>query len=86
MSEKAERYIWQVESYLMSKYGVDVAYRDIDPLIWYISTGRASLEFLRLLSYKRPYLIGRKLHEGGSVDEIIKRIKDYIGYSKLESI
>ena len=60
--------LWDIQRYGMQHYGVDEAARDISPLKWYINTGRASLEFTR------------KLHEGGSYDEAIQRIKDYIGF------
>ena len=76
---KAEFYLYDVLNYLMTHYGVDRAYQDIDPLQWYILTGRASVDFLNKLYQKKPYLIARRLHQGGSGDETIKRIKTFIG-------
>lgn len=74
-----DMFIWKVEAYLMRKYGIDTAYRDMDALRWYIYTGRASASVLMRLGACKPYMIGRILHEGGSVDETIKRIRAYIG-------
>lgn len=79
---REDDYLWDIKKYLMNKYGVDQAERDIDPLAWYIKTGRASVRFLNLLYKKKPFLIARKLHGGGSYDDIINSIKVYIGYQK----
>ena len=76
---KSDIYINEVLIYIMNHYGVDEAYRDIYPLEWYINTGRASAEFLRKLYTKKPFLIARRLHKGGSVDETVKRIKSFLG-------
>ena len=76
---KVDEYIWRVERYLMYRYGVDTAQRDTEPLRWYIRTGRASAMFLRLLTDAKPYMIGRLLHQGGSIDETVKRVRMYIG-------
>ena len=62
----------------MRKYGCEAAERDMEPLHWYINTGRASTQFLGLMSIRKPYMIGRKLHEGGSYDEVINRVKQYV--------
>lgn len=82
---KEDNYLWDIKKYLMNKYGVDQAERDIDPLAWYIKTGRASVSFLNLLYKKKPFLIARRLHSAGSCgsyDDIINGIKTYIGYQK----
>jgi len=80
MWNRIDDYIWKVQKNLMNKYGIDEAERDIDPLKWYIHTGRASTEFINLLLGAKPFMIARKLHMGGSVDEAIDRIKIYIEY------
>lgn len=59
----------------MGLYGVDQAYRDMYPLTWYITTGRASVAFLRALNSTKPFLVARRLHQGGSYDEAVLRIK-----------
>ena len=75
--------MWLIKVYMMEKYGCDAADREFYPLEWYIETGRASAQFLERLfnskPYVKPFMIGRILHKGGSVDEAIGRIKAYIG-------
>lgn len=79
MTSKMSEYCWKVQWYLMKRYGCDAADRMMDPLTWYIGTGRASLDFLRALLEAKPYMIGRQLAKEGSVDDAIQRIKAYIG-------
>lgn len=73
--------LWAIRYYLMQRYGVDESARDIAPLSWYIHTGRATPDFIRAVFIAKPYMIGRKLHMGGTYDEVINRIKDYTGYT-----
>lgn len=80
MSNKTENYIWKVKLFLMKKYGCREADRDISALAWYCGTGRSSASFDNLLVSKPAYMVARKLHQGGSDEEIIARIKEYIGY------
>ena len=82
-SNKIDNYLFEVEKILMNRYGVDAAQRDMSPLIWYINTGRACLEFLHLLLVARPFMVARRLHKGGSDEEIIKRIKALIGFEEV---
>lgn len=72
--------LWAIQRYGMQHYGTDAAAQDIAPLKWYINTGRTPLEFTRKLLNAKPFMVARKLHEGGSYDEAIQRIKDYIGF------
>lgn len=74
--------LWHIQRTLMEKYGCDTAERDMYPLHWYVGTGRASLDFLRKLLTAKPFMVARKLHMGGSDDEILQRIKKYIGYTE----
>lgn len=78
MCFKIEDHIWRVYRYLMQKYGTKRAEIDIYPLRWYIHTGRASGAYLRAFLKAKPYMIGRKLHQGGSHDEAIARANEYI--------
>lgn len=73
-----DNYIWEVRRRLMRKYGTNESASDIAPLSWYIGTGRASTDFLRALLSCKPFMIARKLHEGGSYEEAIRRVKEYI--------
>lgn len=74
--------LWAIQRYIMQRYGVDQSAQDIAPLAWYIETGRANVEFIRAVLTAKPFMIGRKLHEGGTYDEVIQRVKDYIGYKE----
>ena len=70
-----DSYLWSVRKYLRGKLGVDAGDREVYPLVWYINSGRASTDFLGRLVQERPYVIGRLLMKGGSVDEAVERIK-----------
>lgn len=72
--------LWQIQRCLMEKYGTDQAIIDIAPLQWYVSTGRASCDFLRALLSAEPFMVARKLHLGGSYEEALARVKEYIGW------
>lgn len=80
---KADEYIWKVESYLMSRYGVDAMHRMISPLTWYVNTGRASVTFLHLLYDVKPYCIGKILAKGGSHDDVIRKIRKRVGLPEV---
>lgn len=73
--------LWHIERELMQRYGVDRAKRYMEPLHYYISTGRASVEFIRKLMQAKPFMVARKLAKGGSTDEALKRVQSYIGYT-----
>lgn len=72
--------LWNVKKALFSKVSVDEAGRIISPLSWYISTGRASIPFLKWFLSAKPFVVARLLMKGGSDDEIIARLK-----AKMES-
>ena len=74
-----DEYIYKIEKYLMERYGVDAMYRMIDPLAWYINTGRASATFLQMLVQEKPFVIGRILAKGGSHDDVMRNIRKKIG-------
>lgn len=76
-----DRMIYLIESELMRRHGCDAAARMIGPLKWYIYTGRASAEFLRLLRAARPVLVARDLANGGSDDDMIRRVCKRIKYT-----
>jgi hypothetical protein len=80
---KSDRYIWKVEEYLLRTHGVTETWRMLDPLQWYINTGRASVTFLHLLYDVKPYCIGKILAKGGSHDEVIRKIRKRIGLPEI---
>lgn len=70
--------LWDIQEYLMDRYGSRESERDMDALRYYVYTGRASCEFLLKLVNAKPFMIGRLLHKGGSTEEAINRIKNYL--------
>lgn len=72
--------LWAIQLCLMNKYGVDTARRDMEPLKWYIGTGRAPIQFISDLLDAKPFMVARILHKGGSYDDVLKRIKKYVGH------
>lgn len=74
-----ETCLWHIERHLIDKYGPTEAGVEIAPLRWYIYTGRASTDFIRALMKAKPFMVARKLHMGGSIQEAVDRIKKYIG-------
>lgn len=67
--------LWNIQLYLMTRYGVDESVRLMSPLRWWVDTGRASTAFLHGLVDAKPFVIGRLLVKGGSDQEIISRIR-----------
>lgn len=74
--------LYQITLAMMRTQGVslDDANMLMSPLYWYWGTGRASCDFLRKLLTAKPYMIARKVYQGGTNEEVIKRVKEYIGY------
>lgn len=72
--------MWHIKRYMMKKYGTAAADREFTPLDWYERSGRASGELLMRIFSAKPFMIGRLLHEGGSYDEAMERIRDYVGF------
>lgn len=72
--------LYQIKKALMRTKGLclDDASIIMAPLYWYVGTGRASLDFLRALLNAKPYMIARKLYEGGADEEVIQRIRAYL--------
>ena len=73
-----DSYLWDVLRYLRGKLGVDGGDRALYPLKWYIDSGRASADYLGHLIEVRPYVIGRLLMVGGSVEDALKAVRDRI--------
>ena len=78
-----ENYLYAVRRYVYTKQTQSLrpsldTDRICDPLVWYISTGRASTPFLCGLFQIQPWRVGRSLMKGGSVDEAVQRIEDMV--------
>lgn len=76
--ESIECGLWTIERYLIGKYGCTIAAHDVEPLKWYVTTGRASGYYLRHLLACKPFMIARLCHKGGSYDQILDRIEQYM--------
>lgn len=74
-------YVYDVKTSLERQYGSRAAEVEVDPLVFYINTGRASCEFLRRLLETKPFLVARRLHKGGSIVEAMQRVFCLIGYT-----
>jgi hypothetical protein len=77
-----ETMLWHIKREIMMRHGCDAADRYMDPLNWYINTGRASLDFLRALLSARPVLVARDLAKEGSYNEAINRVCKRIKYNR----
>lgn len=78
--EAAEEYIFRVIMAGAKKHGIDSATRIVDPLTWYVTTGRASCSFLAALAKKRPHLVYNVLCKAtGSHDGALAALKAYLG-------
>lgn len=79
--DNIEMYLFDLKMH-MQKKGVtyaeaaELAY----PIDWYIGTGRASCEFMHKLIESKLFIVARKLMLGGTIDEAIGRVKEYLGY------
>lgn len=77
-----DNYIWDVRHKCHTTIGIDRGDSACYPLVWYISTGRASCEFLRKLIAVSPTRIARILMGGGSDAYIIGRIQKAIKFKE----
>ena len=73
--------LWSIQRNLIHKHGTFMAEVTIAPLMWYVNTGRASIDFLRKLMAAKPFMVARCLHRAGSYDDAIKRVKSCIGFT-----
>ena len=55
--------IWEIQMWLVQheRWTLDTAQRFMAPLRWYVSAGRASVEFLRALVTAKTFVVGRVL-------------------------
>ena len=76
MPYKVEEKLFEIRKYLWKHCSsMDEADRVLYPLTWYCGTGRDSLEFDKALLAVQPFVVGRILLKGGSIDDTIKAIK-----------
>lgn len=79
MNERVEKKLWEIYFWLCRKHISLEASKLLDPLKWYVGTGRSTLEFDKRLVNARTYMIGRILEKDGSVQEVVDRVKKYLG-------
>lgn len=74
-----DSYVWEVQKALI-RYGLSVDESEIAvyPLQWYVCTGRASVAFLHKMVETKPFLVARRLRNGGSHDEMLDRVRKLI--------
>ena len=77
-----EDFLWRVYFYLSHRYGSRQAEIDMYPIWWYVNTGRACNDFNGKLVNSKAFMIGRTLHKGGSYEEAIDRVCEYIGFER----
>lgn len=77
-----DEYLWDVRKSMWKKLTMNETSVAIDPLKYYVETGRASVSFLHKLIQVKPYVMARYLIkiQDNSVDTIIELIKKKIGY------
>lgn len=78
MMQKIDGKIWEIQMYLNKTMSFDEADRAVYPLRWWIYTDRASVTFLKALLSAKTFMIARKLAKGGSVDDCVNRIREYL--------
>lgn len=85
-SNNIEEMIYSIKSKLYKKYTILESERYISPLVYYISTGRASTDFLRIfvnLSERQKSTIANRLVKNyGNDKEAIDSFFQYIGYER----
>lgn len=85
-SSTIEETIYSIKNKLYKKYTIAESERYISPLVYYISTGRASTEFLKILinlTERQKGTIANKLVKNyGNDKAAIDCICQYIGYER----
>lgn len=74
--------LFAIKKRLFASYSVDNATRIIEPLCWYITTGRAPTDFLcKLVNANSRQLttISNRLAKHGSYDDAIASVRQYLG-------
>lgn len=72
---KSEELLMMYHTALMKKHGILGAERLLTPLSWYISTGRASMDYIRKLDNADPKKVISILEQEGSVEDTLGRLK-----------
>lgn len=73
-------YAWDVRMCIAKKKGMDAAARIVDPLTWFINTGRITMPEAKNIVTIKPYVMARLLtaYEMESVQSAVDAIKEKI--------
>lgn len=78
--------IYSIKSKMCRNHTIAESEKYISPLVYYISTGRASTEFLRILinltERQKSTIANRLVKNYGNDKEAIESICQYIGYER----
>ncbi len=77
-ADNIDAYLYDIQKYLWKRHGVDETDRMIDPLLWYITTGRASAQWIHKLMSVKPFVIARILEKDYSYGETIMAVKERV--------
>lgn len=75
---KSERILMYYQTKLIKEYGTTKGDSLLYPLRWYINTGRASTQFIHKLDEAKAKDVVAILEQGGSTEEVIVRLKEYL--------
>ena len=80
MTSKVDEKVWEVQMYFVNHYNatLDQSSVYVNPLAWWIYTGRASAPMLKAFLNAKTFMIARRLYGPGSHDECLKRVTDYL--------
>lgn len=73
-------YYTKLVNLLVSKYKIPyhIATIMVSDLEWYTDTGRASVNWCNHLLKAKPFMVYRRILKGGSTNEVIARVTEYI--------
>jgi len=78
--------IWDIKSKISKKHTINESESFISPLVYYINTGRAPTEFLRIfvnLSERQKNTIANRLeNNAGNTEAAINSVCQYIGFKR----
>lgn len=72
-----------ISEYIADLRLYNTADRMISPLVWYVNTGRACTDFLKVLANTKFYSIYTVLRKEKSTDETVKLLKKKLGVKEV---
>lgn len=75
-----DNYVWKVFRILLRDFPWNDAENLVSPVRWYIRTGRAPWEWCKLLTAAKPFMVARRLRDGGTYEEALTRVHQLIGW------